>query len=136
MSPSILHSAQISNKINTMNGQIQKTIVIWGAGRIGRGFIADLFQSAGYGLVFIDESASLVYQLCKAGRYTIVRAPDASTRQDITIQSYLALHTSQSAQIEQAVIAADIMAVAVYPKSFPQAARQLSTHLEKRFQIQ
>ncbi len=116
-----------------MHSQNQKTIVIWGAGRIGRGFIADLFYSAGYRLVFIDESASLVDQLCKAGQYTVVRAPDASTRQDITIQPYLVLHTSQSSQIEQVVLDADLMAVALYPKSFPQAAGQLSSCLEKRF---
>ena len=85
-------------------------------------------------MVFVDESASLVEQLCNAGRYTIVRAPDANTRQDIIVQDYLALHTSQSTQIEQAVFAADLMAVAVYPKSFPQAAGQLATYLEKRFQ--
>jgi mannitol-1-phosphate 5-dehydrogenase len=122
-----------SCKIIVMGDQNQKTILIWGAGRIGRGFIADLFYDAGYQLVFVDESAILVEQLINAGRYTIVRAPDSNIRQDIIIQDYLALHTSQSTQIEQAVLTADLMAVAIYPKSFPQAAGQLAAYLQKRF---
>ena len=52
----------------------QKTIVIWGAGKIGRGFVADLFYSAGYRLLLVDASEALVTQLREAGRYTVVRA--------------------------------------------------------------
>ena len=41
----------------------EKTVLIWGAGRIGRGFVADLFNAAGYHLVLVDQSAELVSQL-------------------------------------------------------------------------
>ena len=50
-----------------MNTQ-QPTIVILGVGRIGRGFVADLFAAAGYRLVLVDESAELVAALRAAGR--------------------------------------------------------------------
>ncbi len=39
------------------------TIVIWGAGRIGRGFVADLFADAGYRIVFVDQAEALVADL-------------------------------------------------------------------------
>ena len=32
----------------------ERNIVIFGAGKIGRSFIGQLFSKAGYGLVFVD----------------------------------------------------------------------------------
>ena len=69
----------------------QKTIVIWGAGKIGRGFVADLFQSAGYHIMLVDASETLIAELREAGRYTVVRAESAYRRRDVDIQGYAAL---------------------------------------------
>jgi mannitol-1-phosphate 5-dehydrogenase len=110
----------------------QKTIVIWGAGKIGRGFVADLFHTAGYHVVLVDESQTLITQLCEAGRYTVVRAEDAERRQDVVVESYTALSTAQADQIAAAVVAANILAVAVYPQHFAQVARQLAPGLACR----
>jgi hypothetical protein len=33
----------------------RSTLIVWGAGKIGRGFIADLFHHAGYHLVLVDQ---------------------------------------------------------------------------------
>jgi hypothetical protein len=57
-----------------------KTIVIWDAGRIGRGFVADLFDDAGYRIVLVDQSEELVAHLRQAGRYTVVRAESVEKR--------------------------------------------------------
>jgi hypothetical protein len=43
------------------------TIVIWGAGWIGRGFIADLFYAAGWRPIPVDRPQKLVDRLSKAG---------------------------------------------------------------------
>ncbi|NLJ39868.1 MAG: mannitol-1-phosphate 5-dehydrogenase, partial [Candidatus Atribacteria bacterium] len=45
-----------------MSNQL-KNILIWGAGKIGRGFIADLFNKAGYKLTFVDSNQELIHQL-------------------------------------------------------------------------
>ena len=45
-----------------MSNQL-KNILIWGAGKIGRGFIADLFNKAEYNLVFVDSNRELIHQL-------------------------------------------------------------------------
>jgi mannitol-1-phosphate 5-dehydrogenase len=107
----------------------QKTIVIWGAGKIGRGFVADLFHAAGYHLVLVDESPTLIAQLREAGGYTVVRAEDAERRQDVVIEGYTALSTAQADQIVATIAATDILAVAVYPQHFAQVARQLAPGL-------
>lgn len=110
----------------------EKTIVIWGAGRIGRGFVTDLFHAASYRIVLVDESPALIAQLCKAGRYTVVRAESAERRQDVVIEGYTALSTAQTDEIAAAVAATDILAVAVYPQVFAQVAQQLAPGIAYR----
>jgi mannitol-1-phosphate 5-dehydrogenase len=104
---------------------IQKTIVIWGAGKIGRGFVADLFHAAGYRIVLVDESPTLITQLREAGGYTVVRAESAERRQDEMIDSFTALSTAQTDAIAAAVVSTDLVAVAVFPQDFAQVAEQL-----------
>ena len=45
-----------------------KSIVVWGAGRIGRGFVADLFSTTGYDITLVDQSQELIAQLRDAGQ--------------------------------------------------------------------
>jgi mannitol-1-phosphate 5-dehydrogenase len=105
-----------------MKGQ---TIVIWGAGRIGRGFVADLFHAAGYHLVFVDQSKELTERLRQEGRYTVVYAESAERQRKVVISGYEALATVQAGESTAAVAAADLLALAVYPRAFEQVARQL-----------
>jgi mannitol-1-phosphate/altronate dehydrogenase len=68
-----------------------KTIVIWGTGKIGRGFVADLFHTAGYHIILVDESPTLITQLREVGGYTVMRAESAEQRKDVVIEGYTAL---------------------------------------------
>ena len=113
--------------------QSQKTIVIVGAGRIGRGFVGDLFGAAGYHLVLVDIDRPLVDGLRRAGRYTLVRLRGAGQPSDTTeVTDYTALHTSQEAEIVEAIVAADLLAVAVFPQDFADVARELAPGLVAR----
>ena len=103
----------------------EKTIVIWGAGRIGRGFIADLFSAAGYDLVFVDQSPQLVAQLRQAGRFTVARTGSGGRRSDVEVSQYTALSTDQTQEVAKAIVRADLMAIAVFPKAFADVTRQL-----------
>ncbi|MGC9523820.1 MAG: hypothetical protein ACP5HG_18360, partial [Anaerolineae bacterium] len=107
---------------------MSNTIVIWGAGRIGRGFVADLFTNAGYRIVLIDCIEALVANLREAGAYTIVRT-DGRERHDRIVSGYEALATSQEAEVAAAVSATDLVAVAVFPKDFQAVAQQLASGL-------
>lgn len=109
-----------------------QTIVIWGAGRIGRGFVADLFDAAGYRIVLVDESEELVARLRQAGHYTVVQAQSAEKREDRIITGFSTLTTAQIDEVAAAVAATDLIAVAVFPKDFPAVVRQLAPCLEIR----
>ncbi|MFN2133563.1 MAG: NAD-binding protein, partial [Anaerolineae bacterium] len=71
------------------------TIVVWGAGRIGRGFVADLFAGAGYHVVFVDRAEALVDTLRRRGRYTVVRT-DGRERHDQAIDGFEVWSTAQT----------------------------------------
>ena len=109
-----------------------KSIVIWGAGRIGRGFIADLFHAAGWHVVLVDQSAALIEGLREAGRYTVVRAGSADQREAIDIAGYEALTTAQGDAVAAAVAEADLLAVAVFPGAFSDVVRELAPALLAR----
>jgi mannitol-1-phosphate 5-dehydrogenase len=109
-----------------------KTALIWGAGRIGRGFAADLLNTANYHLTLVDQAAGLIEQLRQTGQFTVVRAANAKDRVDHVISGYTALHTTQTSEIAEAIASTDLMAVAVFPRDFPDVARQLIPGLVRR----
>jgi mannitol-1-phosphate 5-dehydrogenase len=83
------------------------TAVIFGAGRIGRGFAGDLFAAAGYRLTFVDAAEALVAQMRAAGRYTVVHARGAGERADRVISGFTALSTADAEAVAAAVAGAD-----------------------------
>ncbi|HEX2534729.1 MAG TPA: 3-hydroxyacyl-CoA dehydrogenase NAD-binding domain-containing protein, partial [Chitinophagaceae bacterium] len=48
-----------------------KEVLIIGAGKIGRGFIAHLFHRSGYAVWLVDASAELVDRLNREKRYRV-----------------------------------------------------------------
>ncbi|MGQ9501492.1 MAG: hypothetical protein ACUVSF_11470 [Anaerolineae bacterium] len=109
-----------------------QNILIWGAGRIGRGFLADLFQTSGYHITFVDVSEELIAQLKRAGHYTVVRAEGIGKRDDLIIHSYDAFSTAQAEEVAQALADTDLMALAVFPRDFSTVAVQMIPGLQRR----
>ena len=110
----------------------QPTIVIWGAGRIGRGFAADLFEDAGYRITFVDTSEYLVTSLRNQGYYTVVRAESPQQRDDRIIQEYTCLSTGQTEAVITAITDTDALAVCVFPRDFAAVAEALASGLVRR----
>jgi mannitol-1-phosphate 5-dehydrogenase len=108
------------------------SIIIWGAGRIGRGFIGDIFHQAGVQLVFIDESESLINQLLQANSYTVVRAKTEDNIERATISGFRAYHTGQGKEIQEEINNTSLIALAVYPQNFEKAAQEIARYLIAR----
>lgn len=90
---------------NSLLGLIQRNGVCWmkeaiifGAGRVGRGFLAEVYQQAGYAICFVERNINLVDQLNKRGQYTIHKAYGALT-DTVTIRDVRALHTTEQGSI-------------------------------------
>ena len=110
----------------------EQSVVIWGAGRIGRGFAGDLFHAAGYRLVFVDQDARLIAWLRERGSYSVVSAPSANERATRIVEGYTALATSDADRIAEELAAADYVAVCVFPQSFPATCAALASGLSER----
>lgn len=91
-------------------------VVIIGAGKIGRGYIADLFNVAGYPLVFIDYSKELTEKLRAQGYYTIFKYfPDATYHKEI-IKDFDAYCTQTEAPLcSKAIADATYVSINVFP---------------------
>lgn len=110
----------------------QHSVMIWGAGRIGRGFAGDLFHAAGYQLVFVDQDATLIHRLRERGYYSVVSAPNASERSSRLVDGYSAVATSETGQIAAALCAVDYVVICVFPQSFPDTCAALVGGLADR----
>ena len=69
---------------------MKKTVAIIGSGKIGRGYLADLFSAAGYHITFIDISTDLVDRLNSRGQYTLFITGKSGTKKRI-IKDYSSL---------------------------------------------
>lgn len=104
--------------------------VIFGAGKIARGFIAHLLTLSGYHLTFVEKNAELAAALRRRGRYTvhIMGAPE----KNILIEGFEALDSSDSGAVSAKVAAASVIFVSIGGPNLPQIAPLLAAGLRHR----
>ena len=85
--------------------------MIFGAGKIGRSFIGQLFGCGGYKVVFIDVDRILVDLLNKRGRYRVVIKGE--TDEEINVPNVQAVSALEKGKVVEAVATAGILAVSV-----------------------
>jgi len=73
-----------------------RTLVVWGAGRIGRGFVARLFHGPLWRVVFVDIDRELVDRLNAQGAYTVFLARREGIERARVEGGFSALHTGDA----------------------------------------
>ena len=95
-----------------MNDRIRKDkLVLFGAGKIGRSFIGQLFSMGGYEVVFIDVFKPLVDELNRRGNYNVVIKSDKE--QVLNIKNVRALFAGDEKKVIEELSTAGISAVSV-----------------------
>jgi mannitol-1-phosphate 5-dehydrogenase len=94
-----------------------KKIVIFGAGNIGRSFIAQLFSKAGYEIVFIEIDPVILEALNKYKRYRI-EVKDIKS-ETIWVENVKGFNSKDSETVRIEVSTTDIVATSVGSKSLP-----------------
>lgn len=95
----------------------KKELVLIGAGKIGRGYMADIFNRAGYKLTFLEYSEELVKKLNAQGSYTVFM----SRKQERDIINFqIGGYTAYCTETEreaclQAIAQTNYVTVHVYP---------------------
>ena len=105
-----------------------RTIVIWGAGRIGRGFVADIFSEAkDFRIVFVDIDKALTERLNKARSYTIAKATREGISEKRVEDSFEAVHTGDTARLEKLFCEPELLLdIAVHEPKLSEVADMLT----------
>lgn len=90
---------------------MRKQLVIFGAGKIGRSFIGQLFSRAGYQVTFIDIAQSIIDLLNQRKSYKVVIK--AEKEEQLLIENVNGILATDTEAVQKAVAEADLLAVSV-----------------------
>lgn len=105
--------------------------VHFGAGKIGRGFIADLLHDTGYAITFVDVNEPLNAEMNKYHNYYLYVIQEDYRRKEIDQVSALSPIT-QPEDVKQEIVDADLVTTAVIADNFPKIADILAAGLKAR----
>jgi mannitol-1-phosphate 5-dehydrogenase len=105
--------------------------LIFGAGKVGRGFLGRLLSGSGYQLWFVDRDAAVVARLEAARRYPVQllkEAPEARF-----VEGVRALHSGETAAVAELFTQASVVLTAVGGSHLADVARQIARGIERRW---
>lgn len=103
-------------------------VVIWGAGREGRGFFADIFTDAGWNIVFAENNEVLCEQLKAQKQYTLWQCSADSEIKPKIISGFSVLNPDYEEDLPRLtdeVAEADMVVLCVYPRQYEGVIRVL-----------
>ncbi|HDR50280.1 MAG TPA: mannitol-1-phosphate 5-dehydrogenase [Mariniphaga anaerophila] len=110
-----------------------KTILIFGAGKIGRSFIGQLFGQSGYNVVFTDVDLDLVNELNRRKSYPVVIK--GKTEETILVENVRAVSGLDRNAVIQEVAKASIMAVSVGKNALKKIIPVIAEGLKRRQEL-
>ena len=108
-----------------------REIVIFGAGKIGRSFIGQLFASGGYNVVFVDVDPVIVDRLNSRGSYPVIIKGEND--RELTVRNVRAISASNVQKVIEAVAIAGILAVSVGKNALEKVIPVIAAGLEIRY---
>jgi len=112
------------------NREILNSIVIFGAGKIGRSFIGQVFSTGGYQVVFADIDRMLVNELNDRKAYNVIIKDDPE--KIVVVSNVKAIHLSDEKALLNELDNVNIAAVSVGQKGLPGVVKILARSLERR----
>lgn len=111
----------------------KKEVVQIGAGKIGRGYVAELFYAAGYKITFLDYSKQLVDSLNEQGWYTISKRHPDATFSKIIVKGYDAYCTETDYEkCVEALASTNYASINVYPLAVPSIGHMIGDAIKLR----
>ena len=107
-----------------------KKLVLFGAGKIGRSFIGQLFSRAGYEIVFVDKDSRLIDALNRQRSYRVLICDICP--ETIVVENVRGINADDTIAVIDEVASADILAVSIGKNGLPHIVPVLSEGLLKR----
>lgn len=98
-------------QISRSTDSSRKKLVLFGAGKIGRSFIASVFSKGGYEVVFVDIDKAVIDALNQRGNYRVIIKEQQET--EILITGVRGVLVGDEEQVVSEIAGASIMAVSV-----------------------
>jgi mannitol-1-phosphate 5-dehydrogenase len=99
---------------------VQKKLVLFGAGKIGRSFIGQVFSRSGFNVVFVDINRQVIDNLNKYGQYkVIIKSPKGD--ETILVTNVRGIHLSETDKVIAELADATIAALSVGQQGLPAA---------------
>ena len=105
-------------------------LVLFGAGKIGRSFIGQLFSRAGYEVVFVDKDKPLIDALNCQRSYRVLICD--TYHETIVVENVRGINVDDATSVINEVASADILAVSIGKNGLPHIVPVLSKGLLKR----
>lgn len=115
-----------------MTDKFQNKLVLFGAGKIGRSFIGQLFSRGGYEVVFIDVFRPVIDELNLRHNYNVVIKSDVESI--INIENVRGVYGGDQEQVIQEIATARIVAVSVGLNGLKSIIPLIANGLIKRFE--
>ena len=110
---------------------MMKKLVLFGAGKIGRSFIGQLFARSGFEVVFVDISETLINELNRRHEYDVIIKSDQPDT-TIKISNLRGILATQELKVAEEIADADIVAVSVGQSGLAQVISILAKGLQLR----
>jgi len=112
--------------------ELHDKLVLFGAGKIGRSFIGQLFSRGGYEVVFIDVFRPVIEELNLRHNYNVVIKGDVETV--INIQNVRGVYGGDTEQVIDEIATARIVAVSVGQNGLKSIIPLIAKGIIKRFE--
>ena len=100
------------------------SVLIYGAGNIGRSFLGQLFSEAGFELVFADIDTELIGRLNVAGAYRVVIREDGREDEELRVAPVRAVDSRDADRLLEEIRQAAYIVTSVGKNALPQGVAQ------------
>jgi mannitol-1-phosphate 5-dehydrogenase len=108
-----------------------RSILIFGAGKIGRSFIGQLFSQAGYKVIFADVDQELVTELNRRKSYPVVIK--GAVEETILVKNVRAVYGKDYNAVIDEIARAELIAISVGKNAIELILPLIASGLEQRY---
>jgi len=91
----------------------RKKLIQFGAGNIGRSFIAQVFSQAGFEVVFIDINEKIINELNNKGAYRVIIKKNREPDEEITVANVRAVNSRDKQRVIEEIAETELIATSV-----------------------